>query len=88
MISADPGLVQYMNGVLPQMSGGLPGCVTPLVAVSSHSSSRLRSADWLEQGELQRLVLVITSQSTKEVLERWTFNIQTEQAAVAGKYAA
>ncbi|KAK9841254.1 hypothetical protein WJX74_002623 [Apatococcus lobatus] len=61
MISADHGLVQYMNGVLPQM------------------------AEWLQQGELQRLVLVITSQSTKQVLERWTFNIQTEQDALAGK---
>ena len=45
----------------------------------------MKSAEWLQQGELQRLVLVITSQSTKEVLERWTFNIQTEQEALAGK---
>ena len=29
MISADPGLVQYMNGVLPQMSGGLSGPAIP-----------------------------------------------------------
>jgi len=31
---------------------------------------------WLEQGELEKLVLVVTSVASKEVLERWTFDIQ------------
>ncbi|XP_045619376.1 mitotic spindle assembly checkpoint protein MAD2A isoform X2 [Procambarus clarkii] len=33
---------------------------------------------WLEAGEVQRLVLVVTNVDTKEVLERWDFNIKHE----------
>ncbi|KAG7166867.1 mitotic spindle assembly checkpoint protein MAD2A-like [Homarus americanus] len=32
--------------------------------------------DWLEAGNVQRLVLVVTNVDTKEVLERWDFDIQ------------
>ncbi|XP_064097345.1 mitotic spindle assembly checkpoint protein MAD2A-like [Macrobrachium nipponense] len=34
--------------------------------------------DWLEAGHVQRLVLVVTNVDNKEVLERWSFNIQHE----------
>jgi mitotic spindle assembly checkpoint protein MAD2 len=33
---------------------------------------------WLSTGEVQKLVLVITSVNSNEVLERWVFDIQTE----------
>lgn len=39
---------------------------------------------WLEGGALQKVVLVITGVASKEVLERWTFDIQTDKAVVAG----
>ena len=39
-------------------------------------------ADWLLTGSLQKMVLVISSVASKEVLERWTFDIQTDKAAV------
>lgn len=42
------------------------------------------SADWLLDGQLQKMVLVVTSIASKEVLERWTFDIQTDKAAVGG----
>ena len=42
-------------------------------------------AVWLEQGTLQRLVLVVTSTASKEVLERWTFDVETNKDMVAGK---
>ncbi len=42
-------------------------------------------ADWLSTGALQKMVLVITSVSTKEVLERWTFDIQTDKAVLSGE---
>lgn len=45
----------------------------------------LRIADWLEKGMLQRLVLVITSTMTKEVLERWTFEVETNAQALEGR---
>ncbi|GFR49325.1 hypothetical protein Agub_g11351 [Astrephomene gubernaculifera] len=39
---------------------------------------------WLETGKLRQLVLVITDVNTSEVLERWTFDIETNQEVVAG----
>ena len=42
-------------------------------------------AEWLEGGALQKVVLVITGVASKEVLERWSFDIQTDKAVVAGK---
>ena len=41
-------------------------------------------ADWLMEGQLQKMVLVVTSVATKEVLERWTFDIHTDRAAAGG----
>lgn len=35
--------------------------------------------DWLAKGEVKKLVLVIASIETEEVLERWVFNIDTDQ---------
>lgn len=43
-------------------------------------------AEWLEGGALQKVVLVITGVASKEVLERWTFDIQTDKAVVAGRW--
>lgn len=37
---------------------------------------------WLEAGKLQRIVLVIMSKATSEVLERWNFNIVTDAEVV------
>lgn len=41
-------------------------------------------ADWLVRGELQKMVLVITSSETGETLERWTFDLQTDKSVVDG----
>ena len=35
-------------------------------------------------GALQKLVLVITSTESKEILERWTFDLQTDKTVLAG----
>ncbi|XP_062225986.1 mitotic spindle checkpoint protein MAD2-like [Phragmites australis] len=39
-------------------------------------------SEWLEAGKLQRIVLVIMSKATSEVLERWNFNIVTDAEVV------
>ena len=52
-------------------------------AVSSISVLML-GADWLLTGALQKMVLVVTSVATKEVLERWTFDIQTDREVLDG----
>ncbi len=41
-------------------------------------------AEWLEHGILRQMVLVITEAHTKEVLERWTFDIETNKEVLAG----
>ena len=41
-------------------------------------------ADWLMAGQLQKMVLVITSSKSQEVLERWTFDLQTDKTAISG----
>lgn len=38
--------------------------------------------EWLEAGKLQRIVLVIMSKATNEVLERWNFSIKTDSEVV------
>ena len=38
--------------------------------------------EWLETGKLQRVVLVIMSKPTNEVLERWNFSIETDSEVV------
>lgn len=43
-------------------------------------------AEWLEGGALQKVVLVVTGVASKEVLERWTFDIQTDKGVVAGRW--
>lgn len=39
-------------------------------------------SEWLEAGKLQRVVLVIMSKATNEVLERWNFSIETDGEVV------
>ena len=40
------------------------------------------AADWLGKGEVQKLVVVITGVESRDVLERWVFNIETDRAAL------
>jgi mitotic spindle assembly checkpoint protein MAD2 len=43
-------------------------------------------ATWLETGTIQRVVMVIASMSTKEVLERWNFIIENDQEVLEKGY--
>ena len=56
-----------------------------MIAYKLNSCILCGCADWLTTGALQKMVLVITSVSTKEVLERWTFDIQTDKAVLSGE---
>ena len=91
MVSTDTGLTDYLSTVLEQMSGMLlymPKQKTTTKLLTSKISSRHQlsycCADWLVRGELQKMVLVITSSETKETLERWTFDLQTDKSVVDG----
>lgn len=63
---------------------------TPSLNSQTHSlvfalslSLFLVHAAWLAAGQVQKLVLVITGVESKETLERWVFNVETDKAALA-----
>ncbi len=54
----------------------------------SHSVTHMwachdRNTDWLLKGEIQKLVVVITGADSKDVLERWVFNVETDKSVRA-----
>ncbi|CAD7962583.1 unnamed protein product [Amoebophrya sp. A25] len=64
---------------------GLSLMVTQDEKLQEYLTSVLSQMDkWLTAGHVQRLVLVFVSAATKEVRERWTFNVQQERDAVTG----
>ena len=63
---------------------GLSVLVTSDEGLKSYLTQVLRQlAEWLTKGAVQKLCVVITGVETKEVLERWVFNIDTDKAAMA-----
>ncbi|XP_073130315.1 mitotic spindle checkpoint protein MAD2 [Henckelia pumila] len=81
--------ILYNRGVYPEESFtkvkkyGLPMLLTQddgLKSFISNLTSQL--SEWLEAGKLQRIVLVIMSKATGEVLERWNFSIETDSEVV------
>eukprot|EP00195_Chlamydomonas_chlamydogama_P007321 CAMPEP_0202902208 /NCGR_PEP_ID=MMETSP1392-20130828/16723_1 /ASSEMBLY_ACC=CAM_ASM_000868 /TAXON_ID=225041 /ORGANISM="Chlamydomonas chlamydogama, Strain SAG 11-48b" /LENGTH=207 /DNA_ID=CAMNT_0049588941 /DNA_START=134 /DNA_END=757 /DNA_ORIENTATION=- len=83
--------ILYQRGVYPPESFetkkqyGLALWLTTENALSKYLNTVLAQMKvWLEQGVLRQMVLVITEADTKEVLERWTFDIETNKAVLAG----
>ncbi|RWV82418.1 hypothetical protein GW17_00056084, partial [Ensete ventricosum] len=90
--------ILYNRGIYPEESFtkvkkyGLPMLLTQDEGVKSFISgltSQLTAfalfnprEEWLEAGKLQRVVLVIMSKATSEVLERWNFSIETDAEVV------
>lgn len=81
--------ILYNRGVYPEESFakvkkyGLPLLLTQDEGVKSFISNlNSQLSEWLEAGKLQRIVLVIMSKATNEVLERWNFSIQTDSEVV------
>eukprot|EP00879_Flechtneria_rotunda_P020003 GHRR01021030.1.p1 GENE.GHRR01021030.1~~GHRR01021030.1.p1 ORF type:complete len:201 (+),score=56.21 GHRR01021030.1:174-776(+) len=84
--------ILYQRGIYPSESFeakpryGLSLYVTKDEALSKYLQTVTKQMrTWLEQGTLQRLVLVVSSAiGSKEVLERWTFVVETDQDVVNG----
>ncbi|XP_074295674.1 mitotic spindle checkpoint protein MAD2 [Silene latifolia] len=81
--------ILYNRGVYPEESFakvkkyGLPMLLTQDEGVKSFISNlTAQLSEWLESGKLQRVVLVIMSKATNEVLERWNFSIETDSEVV------
>ena len=49
---------------------------------------RILSVAWLLAGKVSRLVLAIISKETREVVERWQFDVSLESQAQAGEAAS
>lgn len=83
--------ILYQRGVYPpasfkeQKQYGLSVMVTKDAALTKYLGNVLTHlSDWLITGSLKKMVMVITSSTTSEVLERWTFDLKTDKAAVEG----
>ncbi|XP_038694277.1 mitotic spindle checkpoint protein MAD2 isoform X1 [Tripterygium wilfordii] len=86
--------ILYNRGVYPEESFvkvkkyGLPMLLTQDEGVKSFMANLTAQlsvsspAEWLEEGKLQRIVLVIMSKVSSEVLERWNFSIETDGEVV------
>ncbi|KAG4923120.1 Mitotic spindle checkpoint protein MAD2 [Glycine soja] len=81
--------ILYNRGVYPEESFvkvkkyGLPMLLTEDEGVKSFLANlTAQLSEWLEAGKLQRVVLVIMSKATSEVLERWNFSIETDSEVV------
>ncbi|KAH7515553.1 hypothetical protein FEM48_Zijuj10G0039000 [Ziziphus jujuba var. spinosa] len=81
--------ILYNRGVYPEESFvkvkkyGLPMLLTQDEGVKSFLANlNAQLSEWLEAGKLQRVVLVIMSKATNEVLERWNFSIETDGEVV------
>ncbi|KAJ1696579.1 hypothetical protein LUZ63_005091 [Rhynchospora breviuscula] len=81
--------ILYNRGIYPEESFGkvkkygLTLLLTQDEGVKSFISGLTSQlSEWLEAGKLQRVVLVIMSKATSEVLERWNFNIETDAEVV------
>ena len=76
-MTKDEKLKNYMSNILSQLKGMFVGFSRCWIN---------SSPDWLVVGSIQRLVLVVTSIQTKQVLERWSFDIETSQKGKENMY--
>eukprot|EP00899_Mesostigma_viride_P011851 jgi/Mesvir1/20667/Mv14881-RA.1 len=90
-VSACTRSILYQRGIYPPESFtkvkkyGLQMLVTADGELHAYLSQVLTQlSEWLMANVLQRLVLVVSSVGSGEVLERWAFEIETDEAAVTG----
>lgn len=82
--------ILYQRGIYPpesfqvQKRYGLSLMVTAEEALTKYLTDVLtQMSDWLLAGQLQKMVMVVTSCVSRQVLERWTFDILTDPTAIA-----
>lgn len=81
--------ILYQRGIYPPEAFapvakyGLSILVTTDEGLKTYLASVLRQlAAWLAAGQVQKLVVAITGLESKETLERWVFNVETDKAAL------
>jgi mitotic spindle assembly checkpoint protein MAD2 len=83
LVATHPGLHDYVTAVLRQLSGAQV-FRSGVAARARGSLAHLPNAEWLLEGTLQRLVLVVASVASGEVLERWVFHVAMEAEGAQG----
>ncbi|CAN1295289.1 Mitotic spindle checkpoint protein MAD2 [Linum perenne] len=73
LLTQDEGVKSFISNLNAQLSGEILFRVLWI---------EFYDVEWLEAGQLQRVVLVIMSKATGEVLERWNFSIETDSEVV------
>jgi len=79
----------YQRGIYPPelfsrtSKYGLALMVTSDAELTAYLDNVLKQlAEWLSQGNVQKLVLVISDQESSEPLERWVFDVFTDMAVL------
>lgn len=81
----DPDLKTYLETVLSQMTGKFWSSLLFLSKVIQAQTLLHNELEWLREGFLQQIVLVVTGEEDKAVLERWVFNIETDKEVMLNK---
>ncbi|KAJ3154398.1 Mitotic spindle checkpoint component mad2 [Geranomyces variabilis] len=84
--------ILYQRGLYPpedfhmEKKYGLNLLVTSHEGVQAYLSTILSQLDkWIVAKKISTLVLVISSKNTREVLERWSFDVQLENSSIANE---
>ncbi|KAJ0405747.1 hypothetical protein ATCC90586_007690 [Pythium insidiosum] len=85
--------ILYQRGIYPpesfkqEQKYGLNMLVTDDEKLRSFLQRFLEQlSEWLTKGEVQKLVIVITGLESKEVLERWAFEVHAEAPVTTGRF--
>lgn len=78
LMSTEAKIKDFLKNVLKQTEGKI--CSTNCVRHELQSFSLLLS-EWLSKNELDKVSLVITNAHSKEVLECWEFQVQSEETS-------
>ena len=88
LVTSDDNLKEYISTILSQVQGKcwISAQVIDLTWFERNPNIRITTdkSEWLLTSSLTRLVLAIKSIETDETLERWQFEIHTDEAAAAG----
>lgn len=84
--------ILFQRGIYPAeyFHGAKKYGMTVMVAEQEELDTYLKTISnqmqyWVEKGQLQRVSLVLISHATKDVLEQWTFKVESDREVVEGK---
>lgn len=80
LMSTDEKIQKFLENVLKQTQGKTEQIYFAFASLPClhHFYFRFHHAEWLARNELDKVSLIITNAHTKEVLECWDFNVQSE----------